>query len=126
EEQARQVFLWVVLVIPQVVWKYNEGSTVEEIVDYIDKIPPQLHNLYANLITELKEKSALKSKQLFQWICFGTENLPVDRLRDALNFDGEAGIQRGAYENWLSASDTIRSNDQMVKKLRVLSAGLAE
>ncbi|EEY16823.1 het-eN [Verticillium alfalfae VaMs.102] len=96
EEQARQVFLWVVLVIPQVVWKYNEGSTVEEIVDYIDKIPPQLHNLYANLITELKEKSALKSKQLFQWICFGTENLPVDRLRDALNFDGEAGIQRGA------------------------------
>ncbi|KAG7116654.1 Vegetative incompatibility protein HET-E-1 like [Verticillium longisporum] len=104
EEQARQVFLWVVLVIPQVVWKYNEGSTVEEIVDYIDKIPPQLHNLYANLITELKEKSALKSKQLFQWICFGTENLPVDRLRDALNFDGEAGIQRGAYENWLAKS----------------------
>ncbi|KAM0275825.1 hypothetical protein ACHAQH_007370 [Verticillium albo-atrum] len=126
EEQARQVFLWVVLVIPQVVWKYNEGNTVDQIVAYIDQIPPQLHNLYANLLTELKQKSALRSKQLFQWICFGTENLPVDLLRDAMNFDGEAGMQQKAHEIWLAAPDSIRSNDQMTKKLRLLSAGLAE
>ncbi|KAM0335078.1 hypothetical protein ACHAQA_000112 [Verticillium albo-atrum] len=126
EEQARQVFLWVVLVIPQVVWKYNEGNTVDEIVAYIDQIPPQLHSLYANLITELKEKSALRSKQLFQWICFGAENLAVDLLREALNFDGDTGLQRKAHERWLAAPDHIRSYDQMTKKLRLLSAGLAE
>lgn len=135
EQRARHVFLWVILVIPQIIWMNNEGKPICDIIHSIRQIPTELHSLYENLIQQLTERSPERSKQLFQWICFGAHNLDLTHLRVALNFgftdgdgDGDGNqLANQADRSFTSSLDEfIQTDDQMKKRLRVWSAGLAE
>ncbi|KAL8348370.1 hypothetical protein RB598_001598 [Gaeumannomyces tritici] len=125
ESRARQVFLWVVVVLPNITRLYSEGQTLQQILEYIKGIPPELHSLYKSLAKELSEKSGPDSSRLFQIICYSRETLSISDLRIAFNYAGGPDSATRTLEEWTVLSP-VKTNNQMRKKLRSLSAGMAE
>lgn len=125
ESRARQVFLWVVVVLPNIAWLYSEGQTLQQILEYVKRIPPELHSLYQSLAKELSEKSGPDSSRLFQIICYSRETLSISELRNAFNYTGGPDSATRTLGEW-TALRPVKTDDQMRKKLRTLSAGMAE
>ncbi|KAK5658395.1 hypothetical protein OQA88_2372 [Cercophora sp. LCS_1] len=97
-----------------------EGAGLGEIEDEIHSIPPELDQLYRQLIHNMKPAS----QKLVQWICFATRPLSIDELRWAMVI--EADYPQRTLQACRSARHHIRDSVRMKRQVQTLSCGLAE
>ncbi|KAK0714797.1 hypothetical protein B0H67DRAFT_683183 [Lasiosphaeris hirsuta] len=79
-DRASGVFLWAYLVVKRVLDLEREGVGLKRIEAAVRAVPPELEDLYNELIRSM-EPASLK---LIQWICFATRPLTLSELRWAM------------------------------------------
>ncbi|KAH7175768.1 hypothetical protein EDB81DRAFT_22618 [Dactylonectria macrodidyma] len=121
-KHAQGVFIWAYLVVNQILNLDNGGAGLKKIEDEIYSIPPDLDNLYHDLIRNVDERPA--SLKLIQWICFAVRPLSLDELRWAMIVD--ANCPHKSLQEYQSTKDYISDNDRMKRRVQTLSRGLAE
>jgi ankyrin repeat protein len=119
-DRASGIFLWAVLVVNRVLQLEREGAGLKEIEAEICSIPPELDNLYHELIRTMRPSSL----QLIQLICFATRPLSIDELRWAMVVDADCP-PRSLLE-CQGSIDYVSDNDRMKRRVQTLSFGLAE
>ncbi|KAL2126466.1 hypothetical protein VTI74DRAFT_853 [Chaetomium olivicolor] len=126
EKRSQHVFQWVVLVVPKVVWLFQEGNSLNKLLEHVNQIPQELHNLYAAILQTLISKQPARSLKLFQWVCFGEQSFSISEMRCAMNVDAMLSMSGKTLEEWATLGDYIETDDPMKKLLPSLSGGLVE
>ncbi|KAK4198212.1 ankyrin repeat-containing domain protein [Triangularia verruculosa] len=126
EGRSQNVFQWVILVIPRIIWLFQESNSLSQMLVIIDKIPQEVHDLYNDIILDIMRKQPAQSLKLFQWVCFGFKPFSVSEIRCAMNVDAIASMAGKSFEDWGKENYHISSDGQMRKLLRSLSGGLVE
>ncbi|EJT68848.1 hypothetical protein, variant [Gaeumannomyces tritici R3-111a-1] len=121
--RAQGVFMWVRLVVKQILDLDRQGEELRAIEAAIQSIPPDLDELYRTLLQGMKSDSL----KLIQWICFATRPLSVAELRWAMIIEGDCPhrlLQEcQGTENHESDSDRM---ERMKRRVQTLGRGLAE
>ncbi|KAJ4100681.1 hypothetical protein NW761_003667 [Fusarium oxysporum] len=121
-KHAQGVFIWAHLVVDQILDLDNRGAGLREIKDEIYSIPPDLDDLYNDLIRNMDESPA--SLKLIQWICFSVRPLSLDELRWAMIVDADCPYK--SLQECKNARDYISDSDRMKRRVQTLSRGLIE
>ncbi|KAH0556424.1 hypothetical protein GP486_005657 [Trichoglossum hirsutum] len=86
-EHAQGVFLWVGLVNKELVNLYEEGSSENDIFEYLRSLPTELEDFYKHILTKLgkKESDLRDSVKMFRLVLFSYRPLTVTQLLHALS-----------------------------------------
>ncbi|KXX74246.1 Vegetative incompatibility protein HET-E-1, partial [Madurella mycetomatis] len=119
-KRASGVFMWARLVVKQVLELERKGVGPKKIEEAVYSIPPDLDELYRQLIRGME----LASLKLIQWICFAIRPLSIDELRWAMVLEADC-LYRSlqAYQN---DADYVPDSARMKRQVQTLSRGLAE
>ncbi|RYC80571.1 hypothetical protein BFJ63_vAg16545, partial [Fusarium oxysporum f. sp. narcissi] len=121
-KHAQGVFIWAYLVVDRILGLNNEGEGLRRIKKEIYSIPPELDDLYHDLIRNMDEKPA--SLKLIQWICFAVQPLSLDELRWAMIIDADCPYK--SLQECKNTEDYISDSERMKRRVQTLSRGLAE
>jgi ankyrin repeat protein len=121
-KHAEGVFIWAYLVVDQILDLDNRGAGLRKIEDEIYSIPPELDDLYYDLIRNVDERPA--SLKLIQWICFAVRPLSLDELRWAMIIDADCPYK--SLHECENTKDYISDSDRMKRRVQTLSRGLVE
>ncbi|EXL65836.1 hypothetical protein FOPG_17959 [Fusarium oxysporum f. sp. conglutinans race 2 54008] len=121
-KHAQGVFIWAHLVVDQILDLDNRGAGLREIKNEIYSNPPDLDDLYHDLIRNIDERPA--SLKLIQWICFAVRPLSLDELRWAMIVDADCPCK--SLQECKNAKDYISDSGRMKRRVQTLSRGLVE
>ncbi|KAK2669755.1 Ankyrin repeat [Fusarium oxysporum f. sp. vasinfectum] len=121
-KHAQGVFIWAYLVVDRILDLDNGGAGLREIEDEIYSIPPDLDDLYHDLIRNVNERPA--SLKLIQWVCFAVRPLSLDELRWAMIVDADR--LHKSLEEGKNTKDYISDSGRMKRRVQTLSRGLVE
>ena len=119
-------FQWTVLVLPKVVDLYGNGYPLKIIKSHIQAIPSELEELYQELLKEIPDEDLPHSLRLMQWICFALRPLSLEELRFATIVDANTPYQSISDCQNAEECGYAKTDEQMKKRIRHLSRGLAE
>ncbi len=119
-------FQWTVLVLPKVVDLYGNGYPLKIIKSHIQAIPSELEELYQELLKEIPDEDLPHSLRLMQWICFALRPLSLAELRFATIVDANTPYQSISDCQNAEECGYAKTDEQMKKRIRHLSRGLAE
>ncbi|CAG7557861.1 unnamed protein product [Fusarium equiseti] len=114
-------FLWANLVTSKTVRLHTRGFDVEE---GIRSTPKEISEIYAGILRRLSRVASQMSRELFQWLCFAQESLPLRAFRFPLNINA----QKSSCSSVSGLPDSLQNNTErrMERLIRTLSGGLAE
>jgi len=122
--KAFGVFLWVALVIPTIAKLYNEGRSLKEIFEGLEKPPSDLKSIYEHILGLVDPTFRRQTLHLMEWICLAERPLSLNELRFALAMDDSSihPFQDSAQESTGFVESDMRMKDMTIG----LSGGLAE
>ena len=126
-DKARGVFLWVKLVVEQVVDAFDEGAYISEVTSLIDSIPDDLHELYARMLSNIKDELQPQSALLFALVFAGEVRGHISAI--TLHYAETSTTQQIVSGNAcqvLGAEEAQGIVDQMRARLKSRCAGLLE
>lgn len=118
--RAQGVFLWAWLVVKKVLELDRKGVGLNHMEAEVLLVPQKLHDLYCELIQGMGPGSL----KLIEWICFAMRPLSLDELRWAMTV--EPDCQHGSLPQCESAGDFPSEKERMMRRVQMLSRGLAE
>ena len=123
QKRAKGVFLWVVLVIRELLNASLAGANLGELRGIVQKVPPDLGKLYRHHLQCTTTEDRNRMLRLLQLVFYAQRPLSVTELRYALGFGCKA---YSSYVEWRQSSEYVRSDEQMEKRVREHSKGLVE
>ena len=123
EKKANGTFLWVVLVLQDLLIGYENGATLGEIDRILDTIPSDLENFYRHQIQNTKHDDVHQMLRMLQCVFYSMDTLSLTELRYLLAFGEE---KFSSYSDWAQHSEYVASEQQMAKRIREKSKGLIE
>ncbi|KAK4208732.1 hypothetical protein QBC37DRAFT_391785 [Rhypophila decipiens] len=123
-EKSGSVFLWVVLVVDEMIRQSDEGHDIGFLLKHVDVLPAELEALYANTMSSIPPETRCLALRLFTWAVLAQKPLRLHEWHHILAFIKEpAPVSLTAWR----ASDTFtRNDDQLEKQIRSISRGLVE
>ena len=121
--KAQGTFLWVVLVVQELLQANIAGATLRELRDIVQRVPQDLSQFYQHQLQNTEGEDRERMLRLFQVVFYAQRPLSPTELRYALAFGSEA---YASYAEWSQSSKYIRSDEQMEKRVREHSKGLVE
>jgi ankyrin repeat protein len=118
------VFLWVTLVVDDILQKRDEGTSLRALLGEIDNIPEELETLFSSLLRALEPRLRLLTLRLFEWVVLATGPLRLYEWHHILGF-----IQPEPPESlaaWRKSEKYTDSSEQLAKQIRTVSKGLIE
>jgi len=119
-------FQWTVLVLPEAVNLYRNGYPLKIIKRRIQAIPSELEELYQKLLKGILDEDLPHSLRLMRWICFALRPLSLEELRFATIVDANTPYQSISDCKNAEECGYAKTDEQMKKRIRHLSRGLAE
>lgn len=123
-EKADGVFLWVILVIPTLKTAIARGKTETELNLLLEKIPPQLKELYRGILKRIDEECLQETMRMLQFATLARRPLFVDEFRHALAFYPGAPFR--SISEWHESPDFVEADFMVQAKLQSISGGLLE
>jgi ankyrin repeat protein len=118
--RASGVFMWARLVVEQILDLERDGAGPAKMEAVISAIPPNLNDLYHELVRGMDARS----KKLIQWVCFAIRPLNLDELRWAMVIEAECPNR--SLQVCKSAEDYVADSAPMKRQAQTLSRGLVE
>ncbi|KAF5983489.1 RGT2-Sensor of high external glucose concentration [Fusarium coicis] len=120
------VFLWVVLVVDQILSGYDLGTSLPGLVRQVEEMPVELEELYEKILgfdtTALGDHWVIG--KMFQWVLAANRPLRLDEWHHILAF-----IQRSKPDSlaeWRRSEPYTENDHQLERKIKNLSRGLLE
>ena len=117
-------FQWTSLVVSRVLDLHARGKSRTYILNFIQKIPSELHELYKDLLSGIEAEDLAQSIRLMQWIYFAMRPLSLDELRFAMAID--ENVPYASIQECQDGEEYVESHHKMTKRVLDLSRGLAE
>ncbi|KAK3296861.1 uncharacterized protein B0H64DRAFT_390543 [Chaetomium fimeti] len=118
------VFLWVTLVVDDILQKRDEGTSLRSLLGELDNIPEELETLFSSLLRALEPGLRRLTLRLFEWVVLATRPLRLYEWHHILGF-----IQSEPPESlaaWRKSEKYTDSTEQLAKQIRTVSKGLIE
>ena len=122
-KRSRGTFLWVVLVIRELLNASAAGATLGELRNIVQRVPPDLGEIYRCQLQSTKDEGRGRMLRLLQLVFYAKRALSTTELRYALAFGCKA---YSSYQEWSHSSEYVRSDEQMELRVREHSKGLVE
>lgn len=124
-EKSAGVFLWVVLVTDGVLKKWDEGKGTKYLLGYLDTVPKELENLFANLVQSLVGEERQLTTRLFQWAILSTRPLRLHEWHHILAFTSSSRPP-SSLEEWSNSTNFTETDGQLERTIKNMSGGLLE
>ncbi|KAJ9652747.1 hypothetical protein H2198_008019 [Neophaeococcomyces mojaviensis] len=109
-------FLWVVLIVPILNKVYDEGKELTAKLNKLDEIPPDLHDVFASILSRHAEDVSNECATLIRWVLFS--------LRPLRSIELYAAIQQTC--SFEESGGTTPAPDTLARYLLHCSRGLVE
>ena len=83
--RSRGIFLWVELVIPQLLRARRKGGSLQKILTQLHDIPQEIREICQDILVDLKTEEPVRSPQLLRWLCFALRPLSITELLVAVD-----------------------------------------
>lgn len=123
KKKAQGTFLWVVLVVQELLSAHENGATLGDLNRMLQEVPPDLQSFYQYQIQSVEHDDSRETLSLFQCIFYSWETLTVTKLRYLLAFGRESF---SSYFEWAQSDDYVVNDTQLEKRIRDKSKGLIE
>ncbi|RYP37671.1 hypothetical protein DL768_010844 [Monosporascus sp. mg162] len=125
-DKANGIFLWVVLVIDEIVKERDNGRNERYLLEQIRHLPAQLDSLFAELLDLHKmSKPELRiTLRLFQWAILSTSVLRLREWHHILAFIRDEPPK--SLAEWKKSIYYTQTDEQLEKQIRAISRGLVE
>lgn len=114
------VFLWVSLVVKDVLRKNDEGKGLRFLLKHLDSVPRELEDLFSQLLTA--EQSSTMVARMFQWALLPTKPLRLHEWHHILAFIGDN--PPSSLHQWRQSDNYTETDEQLEKRITHLSRGL--
>lgn len=123
-QKAKGVFLWAVLTTNLALDYHDQGESMETIHRRLALVPPQLADLYAEILRDLNY-DCFVTYRFFQWAILSTTSL---RLREWYQILPLIHQQEppARFSDLQDSEGFAKSDDQLEQKIRIISRGLVE
>ena len=122
-DKAKGTFLWVVLVIRDLLNASVSGATLREFRKIVQRVPQDLREFYQHQLQSTESEDRDHILRLLQIVFYAQRPLSPTELRYALAFGCGAFA---SYAEWSQSSEYVRSDEQTEKRIREHSKGLIE
>ena len=122
-EKASGIFLWVILVVQELLNAQDIGATHSELLNIVRKVPPDLSGLYLHQLQNTDVEGRLPLLRLLQCVFFSLRPLSITELRYALAFSTDTFT---SYAEWSESNEYVENDTQMEKRICEISKGLVE
>ena len=122
-EKAKGTFLWVVLMVQELLSAHENGATLGELDRILQRVPPDLWSFYQHQIQNAEHDDGCQILSILQCVFYSLEILTATQLRYLLAFGRESF---SSLSEWKQSSDYIMSDTQLEKRIRDKSKGLVE
>lgn len=119
-EKSGGVFLWVSLVVKDILRKYDEGKGLRLLLKHLDSVPRELEDLFCQLLTA--QQSSNMVVRMFQWALLPTKQLRLHEWHHILAFIGDK--PPSSLRQWQQSEFYTETDEQLEKRITHLSRGL--
>lgn len=119
-ERSGGVFLWVFLVVKDVLRKRDEGRGLKPLLKDLGSVPRELEDLFRQLLTT--ENFSEVAIKLFQWALLPAKPLRLHEWHHVLAFLGET--PPSSLHQWRQSDNYTETDEQLEKRITHLSRGL--
>ncbi|KAM7219418.1 hypothetical protein V8F06_005152, partial [Rhypophila decipiens] len=123
-DKSGSVFLWVVLVVDEMIRQSDEGHDVGFLLKHVDVLPAELEALYANTVSSIPRATRKLALRLFTWAVLAQKPLRLHEWHHILAFIKEPAP--ASLTAWRASDTFTRNDDQLEKQIRNISRGLVE
>lgn len=119
-EKSGGMFLWVSLVVKDVLRERDEGKGLKSLLKDLDSVPRELESLFSKLLTtgEFSEKAV----RVFQWALLPAKPLRLHEWHHILAFIGDT--PPSSLHQWRQSGVYTEDDEQLEKRITHLSRGL--
>lgn len=118
------VFLWVVLVMDDVLRDWDDGKDIEYLIRRVENVPGALQTLFADIFSNLSSEKVQLTVRLFQWAILATKPLRLHEWHHIMAFIGEP--TPSSLGEWRRSDNFTRNDAQLERQIRSVSRGLVE
>ena len=122
-DKAQGTFVWVVLVVRDLLSAFHAGATLRELRNIVARVPLDLHQFYQHQLQSTENEDRESMLRLLQLVFYAQRSLSLREVRYALAFGRPA---YASYAEWSLSSEYVKSDEQMEKRIREHSKGLVE
>ena len=121
--KAEGIFLWVILVIDELLEEFTEGETVRGLMKKLDYLPPKLEDFYQHTLNRLPSKYLNDNKLIFEVLRCATKPF---QLHDLFEICRCANVPSLVECTPCTATDNVYDNDSLQRWIRSRTAGLTQ
>ncbi|KAI6754905.1 hypothetical protein HG530_012657 [Fusarium avenaceum] len=123
-EMSAGVFLWVVLVVDDLLQSWDEGRSVAYLTNRVERVPQGLEKLFSQMFSKLSNEMSEITVKLFQWATLSTKPLRLHEWHHIIGF-----IQKptpASLTEWRASDYFTATDDQLERQIKTISLGLVE
>ncbi|KAH0556219.1 hypothetical protein GP486_005853, partial [Trichoglossum hirsutum] len=123
-QRANGVFLWVSLVVEELLKGDAEGDTICELRDRLSSIPPDLDGMYRRILGGIEERYREETRLMLRLILCALHPLTLEEFRFAMAFG--SGRSFDSQISTTNSRELVRGDKEMEKRIRSRCGGLVE
>ncbi|KAJ5703567.1 hypothetical protein N7493_011492 [Penicillium malachiteum] len=124
--EANGLFLWLVLIIPQIHEMSAKGLSLKRISSEILEGSQELEDLYDGLLKRIQDSELVEAVGLFRLVCFADRPLTIDEQRIAFKIHLSGSKQSLREYEDRKNPQFVTKGKQMAKRMIHLSRGLID
>jgi hypothetical protein len=118
------VFLWVVLVVDDVLSKWDDGMSLRYLLRRIHALPQALDKLFSEMFISLDPHDRQLTARVFQWAILAAKPLRLHEWHHILAFVRHP--PPSSLHDWRESDYFTKNDDQLERQIRSISKGLIE
>lgn len=123
-KKSSGVFLWVILVVDEVLRDWDDGKDIQYLTKRLKNVPDALKALFSDIFSNLSVETRNFTVRLFQWAILAIKPLRLHEWYHIMAFIGEP--TPSSLVEWQRSHNFIRNDDQLERQIRSVSRGLVE
>ncbi|RBR19576.1 uncharacterized protein FIESC28_05571 [Fusarium coffeatum] len=123
-ERSDGMFLWVVLVVDDLLRSWDEGRSIEYLTKRVENTPQALDTLFSDMLSNSTHETKKAAVKLFQWATLSTKPLRLHEWHHIMGFIRYPTPT--SLAEWRSSDYFTATDEQLVKQINNLSLGLVE
>jgi hypothetical protein len=121
-EKSAGIFLWAVLVVEEVLRKWDEGKNIRSLLKEVDILPQALQELFKQMLSSVEPDTKQLTLRLFQWGVLAKRPLRIYEWYHVLAFIHQPAPL--SLAEWRASDHCVENGDQLERWVRSMSKGL--
>ncbi|KAL7933958.1 hypothetical protein V8C35DRAFT_44056 [Trichoderma chlorosporum] len=123
-KKSSGVFLWVVLVVEDVLKNSDDGKGMSYLMKLVTSVPEELQTLFSDMFSNLEPMTKEVTVRFFQWAILATKPLRLHEWHQIMAFIQKPALR--SLSEWRQSDNYTESDEQLEKQIRSISKGLVE